>query len=77
VTEIVCVGEEAPEGGFVAEAVGAWIHTEADMLEMLRTAIPEAVACHFEEGHGLRVIRLATTTAAPPSGMRRPASRGR
>ena len=76
-TEIVCVVEEAPEGGFVAKAVGASIHTEADTLEMLRTAIREAVACHFDEGKRPRAIRLATTPAAPPSGMRRPASRGR
>ena len=41
-----------------AKAVGASIHTEADTLESLRTAIREAVACHFEEGHGPRVIRL-------------------
>ena len=36
-TEIVFVVEEAPEGGYVAKAVGASIHTEADTLEMLRT----------------------------------------
>jgi hypothetical protein len=58
VTEIVFVVEEAPEGGYVARSVGASIHTEADTLEMFRTAIREAVACHFEEGHGPRVIRL-------------------
>ena len=57
-TEIVFVVEEAPEGGYVARAVGASIHTEADTLEMLRTAIREAVACHFDEGKGPRVIRL-------------------
>ncbi len=51
-TEIVFVVEEAPEGGFIAKAVGASIHTEADTLESLRTAIREAVACHFEEGTG-------------------------
>ena len=49
-TEIVFVVGEAPEGGFVAKAVGASIHTEADTLESLRTAIREAVACHFGEG---------------------------
>ena len=51
-TEIVFMVEEAPEGGFVANAVGASIHTEADTLESLRTAIREAVPCHFEEGTG-------------------------
>jgi hypothetical protein len=77
VTEIVFVFEEAPEGGYVARAVGASIHTESDAPESLRTAIREAVACHFEDGHGPRVIRLATTLSVPPSEMRRPASRGR
>ena len=57
-TEIVFVVEAAPVGGYLARAVGASIHTEADTLEMLGTAIREAVACHFEEGHGPRVIRL-------------------
>jgi len=52
-TEIFFVVEEAPEGGFVAKAVGASIHTEADTLESLRTAFREAVACHFEEGTSL------------------------
>lgn len=76
-TEIVFMVEEAPEGVFVAKAVGASIHTEADTLESLRTAFREAVACLFEEGTGRGRIRLATTPAAPSSGMRRPASRGR
>jgi len=58
VTEIVFVFEEAPEGGYVARAVGASIHTESDAPESLRNAIREAVACHFDEGKGPRVIRL-------------------
>jgi hypothetical protein len=58
VTEIVFVVDEAPEGGYVARAVGASIHTEADTLELFRTAISEAVACHLDEGKGPRVIRL-------------------
>ena len=76
-TEIVGVVEEAPEGSYVARAVGASIHTEADTLEMLRTAIREAVACHFDERKRPRAIRLATTPAAPSSGRRRRARRGR
>lgn len=34
-TEIHFIVEEAPEGGFVARAVGADIFTEADDLEAL------------------------------------------
>lgn len=57
-TEIVFVVEEAPEGGYTARAVGASIFTEADTLDSLRASVREAVACHFDEGTGPRVIRL-------------------
>lgn len=56
--EIVFVVEDAPEGGYVARAVGASIFTEADTVEALRTAVRDAVHCHFDEGLAPRVIRL-------------------
>ncbi len=47
-TEIHFIVEEAPEGGFVARAVGADIFTEADDLETLHAQVRDAVHCHFE-----------------------------
>ena len=57
-TEVVFVVEEAPEGGYTAQALGASIVTEADTLPELRTMVQDAVRCHFEEGEGPKVIRL-------------------
>jgi hypothetical protein len=56
--EIIFIVEEAPEGGFVARALGDAIFTEADELESLHTNIRDAVRCHFDEGHAPKVIRL-------------------
>ena len=53
--EILFTVEEAPEGGFLARAVGASIFTEADTLDELRQNVREAVECHFDE---TRTIRL-------------------
>jgi len=57
-SEIVFVVEEAPEGGFIARAVGASIFTEADDLAKLRERAREAVHCHFDEGMVPKLIRL-------------------
>ena len=57
-TEVLFVVEEAPEGGYVARAVGASIVTEADGLAALRDAVRDAVRCHFDEGERPAVIRL-------------------
>jgi hypothetical protein len=56
--EIIFIVEEAPEGGFTAEALGHSIFTEADTWEELKEAAQEAVRCHFEEGQQPRLIRL-------------------
>ena len=56
--EILFVVEEAPEGGFTAHALGFSIYTEADTWEELKTAVQDAVQCHFEENNKPRVIRL-------------------
>lgn len=42
--------QKRAEGGFVAQAMGACIVTEADDIETLRKEICDAVCCHFEEG---------------------------
>jgi hypothetical protein len=57
-TEIIFLVEDAPEGGYTARALGQSIFTEAETLEELRHNVREAVACHFEDGAGPRVIRL-------------------
>lgn len=56
--EIIFQVEEAPEGGYVARALGHSIFTEAQTLDQLRANVRDAVHCHFDEGQGPRVIRL-------------------
>jgi hypothetical protein len=57
-TEVVFLVEEAPEGGFTAQAVGESIFTEADSLDELRANVRSAVECHFDEGQVPKMIRL-------------------
>jgi hypothetical protein len=61
VTEIHFIVEEAPEGGFVARAVGTDIFTEADDLDALHAQVRDAVRCHFDEGQRPSLIRLHIT----------------
>ncbi len=56
--EIIFLVEEAPEGGYIARALGESIFTEADTLEDLHEHVRDAVRCHFEEGEAPRVVRL-------------------
>ncbi len=56
--EIIFVVGESAEGGFEARALGHSIFTEADSLEVLRTRVRDAVACHFEVDERPAVIRL-------------------
>jgi len=60
-TEIYFIVEEAPEGGFIARAVGADIYTEADSIEDLHALVRDAVRCHFDEGQLPTLIRLHIT----------------
>lgn len=57
-TEIVFLTEDAPEGGYVARALGASIVTEADDLPALREAIRDSVRCHFDGPDVPSAIRL-------------------
>ena len=45
---------KADDGGYLAEAVGHSIITEAESLEELRTMVRDAVACHFGVPRPLR-----------------------
>jgi hypothetical protein len=57
-SEVVFVVELAPEGGYIARALGESIFTEADTEAQLRAAVKEAVHCHFEDGQSPKIIRL-------------------
>lgn len=56
--EIIFFVEEAPEGGYIARALGHSIFTEADTWEQLKKAAQDAVRCHFEKSQMPNVLRL-------------------
>lgn len=56
--ELIFLVEEAPEGGFVARALGPSIFAEADTVDALHDQVRDAVRCHFADGRAPRVIRL-------------------
>lgn len=60
-TEIHFVVEEAPEGGYIARAVGVDIFTEADDIPALHAQVRDAVHCHFDEEKFPGIIRLHYT----------------
>ena len=70
-TELIFVVEEAPDGGYTAQALGASIFTEADTWTDLQTQIRDAVLCHFDESGRPKVIR-SITSARKSSRMRLP-----
>lgn len=59
--KICFVAEEMPEGGFIARAVGADIHTQAVDLPELRAQVRDAVRCHFSDEQTPRTIYLRIT----------------
>ena len=56
--EVIFLIEEAPEGGYTARALGHSIFTEGESLDEIRTAVRDAVHCHFEDRDMPRMIRL-------------------
>ncbi len=56
--EIIFSVQESLEGGYEAHALGHSIHTQAETMDELRTAIRDAVRCHFETDSRPAVIRL-------------------
>jgi hypothetical protein len=56
--EIIFLIEEAPEGGYLARALGHAIFTEADTLAELKAMVQDAVQCHFERSEKPSVVRL-------------------
>ena len=57
-SEIVFIVEQAPEGGYIARALGESIFTETDTEAALKLAVQDAAHCHFDEGNSPKVIRL-------------------
>ncbi len=56
--ELIFMIEEAPEGGYTAQALGYSIYTEADTWEELKVAVQDAVACHFDDERKPSMVRL-------------------
>jgi hypothetical protein len=48
-TEVIFRVEPAAEGGYTAQALGYSIYTEADTWGELKSAVQDAVQCHFED----------------------------
>ncbi|MDZ7857046.1 hypothetical protein [Sphaerotilus sp.] len=57
-TEILFTVEEAPEGGYLARALGHSLYVQADSIEDLHHQVRDAVQCHFDEADKPRLIRL-------------------
>ncbi len=57
-SELIFIVEEAPEGGFVARALGQSIFTESDTRAELPEKVRDSVRCHFEEGKGPKFVPL-------------------
>lgn len=64
--EIIFLVEEAPEGGYVAQALGHSIFTEADSWDELREAVQDAVRCHFEEDERPTSVHLRVVQEEMP-----------
>jgi hypothetical protein len=57
-TEILFTVEEAPEGGYLARALGHGIYVQANSTDDLHLQVRDAVQCHFDEADKPRLIRL-------------------
>lgn len=58
--EIIFLIEESKEGGYEARALGHSIYTEAESIDELKSAIVDAVKCHFDASETPRIIRFHT-----------------
>ena len=56
--EVIFLVEETPDGGYVAQALGHSIFTEAGTWEELKGAVQDAVRCHFEEDERPTLVHL-------------------
>ncbi len=58
--EIIFLVEEAPEGGYIARALGYSIFTEADTWQELKEAVRDAIRCHFDQEERPLLLCLRT-----------------
>jgi hypothetical protein len=59
VNEMIFLVEEDPEGGYTARALGHPVFTEADTEEELKTAVFDALRCHFDDPADMpKIVRL-------------------
>lgn len=59
--EIIFLVEQDVEEGYVAQALGVSIITQADNLDMLKLEVRDAVHCHFTDKQlHPNIIRLVT-----------------
>lgn len=56
--EVIFVVEESESGGYEARALGHAIFTQAETLEALKTAVRDAVICHFDAAERPSIARL-------------------
>ena len=56
--ELICMIESAPDGEFVARALGIAISTGADTIAERHGKVRDAVRCHFKERQSLKIVRL-------------------
>lgn len=56
--ELVFLVGGTPEGGYTARALGYSIYTEGDIWDDLKSAIQDALACHFEGEQKSKIVRL-------------------
>lgn len=58
-SEIIFLVEDDPDGGYVAQAIGQSIFTQADTIKALKEFVRDAVRCHFpNESDRPKLIRL-------------------
>ena len=60
--EMIFMVENAPEGGYIAKALGESIFTEAENLEDLRQQVRDAVKCHLTRDSDLRLFDFTSYT---------------
>jgi len=55
--EVIFMVEESLDDGYTAKGLGVSIYTQADTIPALRTAVIDAVHCHYDDDKK-RIIRL-------------------
>jgi hypothetical protein len=56
--ELIFIVEDAPEGGYTAQALGTSIITHGETIEVLHERVRDAVRRLFDNGEAPRVVRM-------------------